>query len=51
VPRYADCGGSGGIGTTTVRCWHNGVRVRVDDPRLDTPYANLWMEWIYEVPA
>jgi hypothetical protein len=46
------CGPSGGIGTTLVRCFsHTGNHVTVTGPMMNRPYANLWMGWTYEVPA
>lgn len=45
------CGPSGGIGTTLVKCFsRSGNHVNVTGPLMNQPYANLWMEWVYEVP-
>jgi hypothetical protein len=41
--RFADCGLSGGVTITVVRCFDNGgARIRAQDPRWDNPYGNLW---------
>jgi len=44
-------GASGGAGVTIVRFYRNGAFVRADDPILQTPNLNLWMQWVNDVPA
>ncbi|MGD7788539.1 hypothetical protein ACQCX2_09470 [Propionibacteriaceae bacterium Y1700] len=40
------CGGSGGIGHTTVRCYdRTGKHVRADGPDIYNPWGNLWLSW------
>lgn len=52
LSRYVQCGPSGGIGTTLVKCYsRSGNHVHVTGPLMNRPYANLWMEWVYEVPT
>jgi len=46
------CGPSGGVGTTLVRCYSRaGNHVTVTGPTMNQPFANLWMGWVYEVPV
>jgi hypothetical protein len=52
--KFTDCGPSGGLGTTTIRCWDKdnpGHLVRADDPRFNNPLGNLWFEIVWKVPT
>lgn len=50
--RFAECGASGGLGTTTIRCWDRaGRRLSVRDPRFDTPLGNFWFWVNWRAPA
>lgn len=52
LSQKVQCGPSGGIGTTLVKCFsRSGNHVTVTGPYMNRPYANLWMAWAYEVPA
>ena len=46
--RGVSCGGSGGVGTTVVRCFDSttGELIPADSPRLVGALSNLWLTWV-----